>query len=228
MDRSIVYPGELPRSTDVLFPQVSSMIAIGKLASAIMGNGPWVHGFACTPTTPQSLTVTVGEGEIFSQVPVDASPYGSLPANPVLIVKQGFLFNPQSISLTPPASTGQSINYVIAAQYVEQDTNAQVLPYYNASNPQQGFYGPNNNGASQPTQRLCVAQLNVISGGAAPTGSQTTPVVTAGVGMWVVTVAYGQTQIGAANISVYPGAPFYNGPTTSSSSSNILLPLLLA
>ncbi len=40
-------------------------------------------------------------------------------------------------------------------------------------------------------------------------GSQVTPAVDTGwVGLYVITVNYGQTQITAANIAVYPGAPF--------------------
>ena len=46
-------------------------------------------------------------------------------------------------------------------------------------------------------------------GVAATTGTQTTPVVDSGwVGLYVITVNYGQTTVTTAQITTYPGAPF--------------------
>ncbi len=84
-----------------------------------------------------------------------------------------------------------------------------MLPYYNAANPAQPFSGPLNNGVPQNTQRLQRVQFQLKPSPPANAGSQVTPPVDTGwVGLYVVTVNYGQTQITTASIAVYPGAPF--------------------
>jgi hypothetical protein len=54
-------------------------------------------------------------------------------------------------------------------------------------------------------------QLQVKPGAAAPAGTQTTPAVDTGwVGLYVITVNYGQTAINSSNIATLPAAPFLN------------------
>ena len=84
-----------------------------------------------------------------------------------------------------------------------------MLPYVNAANPRQPFSGPGNSGTAQNTQRVQRVQLQVKPGAAAASGTQATPAVDGGwVGLYVVTVNYGQTAITAASIATLPGAPF--------------------
>jgi hypothetical protein len=84
-----------------------------------------------------------------------------------------------------------------------------VLPYYNAANPAQPYSGPTNSGVAQNTNRIQRVQLQLKAGAAANTGSQTTPPIDNGwVGLYVVTLAYGQTTISATNITPLPTAPF--------------------
>ncbi len=91
-----------------------------------------------------------------------------------------------------------------------------MLPYYNANNPAQPYTGPSNSGAAQNTQRLQRVQLQLKAGTPANTGTQTTPAVDSGwVGLYVVTVAYGQTTVTSGNISTYPAAPFVGGGSLS-------------
>ena len=212
MDRILVYPGSIPLDTDILNTNRNSMVALGYLAQAILGTGTIVDGLACSPTAPASLTVTVGPGSITQLSVVDTLAYGSLPADTIdSLVKHGINLTATSFTLAPPATSGQSINYLIQAALLESDTNPVVLPYYNAANPAQPYSGPNNSGVAQNTCRIQRVQLQVKAGAAAISGSQATPPIDNGwVGLYVVTVSYGQTAIGAPSIAQLAAAPFLN------------------
>ena len=237
MNRQIVYPGSIPLDTDILSAQRNAMIALGYLAQATLGTGSVVDGLACSPTAPTSLTVTVGPGSVTSLTVIDAAPFGSLPADiSDPLVKMGISTSPTTFTLTAPVTSGQSINYLVQATFSEVDADPVVLPYYNAANPAQPYSGPANNGASQNTQRLQQVQLQLKPSPPANAGSQVTPAVDAGwVGLYVITVNYGQTQISGSNITVFPGAPFvafklntltpgYSRMATFSSSASFTVP----
>ena len=212
MDRQIVYPGSIPLDTDILSTQRNAMIAIGYLAQATLGSTTLVDGLACLPTTPASLTVSVGPGSITTLSVVDAMPFGSLGqdlTDPLL--KMGINTTAATFTLTAPTTSGQSINYLIQASLAEADGDPVVLPYYNAANPSQPFYGPGNNGAGQNTQRTQRVQFQLKPSAPANAGSQVTPAVDGGwTGLYVITINYGQSQIGPQNIVTLPGAPFIN------------------
>ena len=210
MDRNIVYPGSIPLDTDILQPNRSAMVGISALTAAVIGSNTIVDGLACIPTLPASLTVSIGPGSITQLTAVDASSYGSLAADVTdQIVKTGINLKATSFPLTAPVNSGQSINYLIEAAFSETDTNPVVLPYVNAANTSQPYSGPNNSGTAQNTQRIQRVQLQVKPGAAAAAGTQTTPAVDSGwVGLYIITVNYGQSAVTAANISVAPGAPF--------------------
>ena len=208
MDRTIVYPGSIPLDTDVLQLNRNTMIALGALMKAVLGTATVVDGLVVSPTTPNSLSVSVGPGSITAFTVVDGTSYGSLPADAGGLVKMGVNLEPFQLTLTAPAVAGQSVAFLIEAAFVETDTNPLVLPYYNASNPAQSWLGPANAGVAQPTSRVQQVQLKAISGAAAATGSQLTPPVDAGwVGLAVVTLAFGQGMVGAGNIVPYIAAP---------------------
>jgi hypothetical protein len=120
----------------------------------------------------------------------------------------------QSSSLTggtivTPTTTGQSINYLVEAAFQESDGTAVTLPYYNSANPAVPFSGPRNSGTPQNTQRLQTVNLQIKASTPATTGSQVTPTPDSGfVGLYVITVAFGQTTIVNANIATLPTAPF--------------------
>ncbi len=226
MDRIIVYPGSIPQDTDILNTNRNTMIGLGYLAQMLAGTSTLVSGLACEPTSPASLTVTVGDGSILSLETVDSTAYGSLPADSYPLVKIGINAGAAtSFPLTPPTTSGDSINYLIEATFSETDVNPLVLPYYNASNPSQPYSGPSGSGTSQNTLRQQVVELQLKAGVAAPAGTQTTPAVDSGyVGLWVVTVNYGQTAITSADIAEYPGAPFMDffAPDTSTQIANVI------
>lgn len=207
MDRPIVYPDEGAADTDLLRGWKAAMVAHGWLIQAVLGTNTWVAGCGCTPGT--GLTVSVAPGAIFAQEQTDATAYGTLGTDTTLLMKEGLLLAASVLSCPAPGTSGQSINYLIEAQYQDVDGGSLVLPYYNSANPALPYSGPGNTGTSQPTLRQGVLALQVKAGTAATTGSQTTPAPDSGwVGLWVVTVANGAVSISTGNISQYPYAPF--------------------
>lgn len=210
MNRQIVYPGAIPLETDLLNTNKYTMIALAKLASAIMGSSTYVRGLACTPTSPASMVVNVAAGEIYSLANIDGTAYSSLAADTThSILKQGYVLDAQSFTLTAPSTSGYSINYLIQVTYADTDGGSTVLPYYNASNPSTAWSGPNNSGTSQYTVRQGLCTVSLKAGVAATTGTQKTPSPDTGyTGLYVITVDQGATTVTAANIAVYANAPF--------------------
>lgn len=199
-------------------PAQDNMVALGKLSAAVLGTAPIANGLACTPTSPATLQVTIGAGELYALAPIEASVYGTLPADTThQVVKQGISLDPVLVSCAPPPTGGQAINYLIQVQYQDQDVSLDpttgsatpvVLQFFNSSNPSQPWQGPNNSGQTSNTFRKGVVAIQAKAGIAAATGSQVTPAPDGGwTGLWVVTVANGQTTITAGNITPYSGAP---------------------
>lgn len=209
MNRSITYVGALPRVEDILQPQQDAMIAVGVLARTVIGPGPVIEGLHVLPTNPRTLAVMVLPGTIFVTVPVEATPYGVLPADTErTLTKAGFLRDALTLSVTPPSTAGHSIAYTVQVGFRERDGDALVLPYYNAANPSQPFLGPNNSGGAQNTRRLTEAVVQLKAGVSAPSGSEVAPAPDPGfVALATVTVANGATQITSANIKASPTAP---------------------
>lgn len=210
MDRIIVYPGSIPLDTDLLSTNLNAMLALGYLAQAVLGQNIIADGLVCNPTSPASLGVTVGPGCLTQLTVVDTLSYGSLPADAAdMLVKMGINISSTSFALVSPTSSGQSANYLIEASFLESDVNPVVLPYYNAANPAQPYSGPTNSGVAQNTARIQRVQLQLKAGAPALTGQQQTPPVDSGwVGLYAISVSYGQTEVLASNIAVSPSAPF--------------------
>src|SRR4051794_38039990 len=210
MDRNIVYPGAIPLDTDLLSVNRNAMIGLGFLAQAVLGTSAVADGLLCQPTSPASMNMVVGAGSITQLGPIDVLAYGSMLADATdQLVKMGINSSPVTFSVTAPQSVGQSVNYLIEASFQEADGNPVVLPYYNASNPAQSFSGPGNSGTAQNTVRTQRVLLQLKPGVPGNTGSQVTPLTDSGwIGLFQITVAYGQTQVTAANIAALPTAPF--------------------
>ncbi len=210
MDRNLVYPGSIPLDSDLLNLNRNTMVALGFLAQTVLGTSPVVDGLACVPTSPPSLGVIVQPGSITQLSVVDTLSFGSLPADTIdPLVKIGINLQSTSFTLAAPSTSGQSINYLIQATLQEADTTPVVLPYYNAANPSLPYSGPGNSGTAQNTQRIQRAQLQLKAGAPAATGSQSTPPIDSGwTGLYVISVAYGQSAITATAINTLPGAPF--------------------
>jgi hypothetical protein len=216
VSRQIVYIGAIPQDTDVLLTNRNAMISDGWVAQGILGTSTLFSGLACTPTSPAGMTVNVAPGCVYSQQNIDNSAYGSLSSDTTdQIIKIGISQETINFSCPAPATSGQSVVYLIEAAFVEEDTGATVLPYYNAANPATPWAGPNNTGTSQNTVRQDICSVQVKVGVPATTGSQTTPAPDAGyTALWTVTVANGQTTITSGNISQVSGAPFISETLT--------------
>lgn len=209
MDRQIVYPGQILPETTLLQMAKDAMIGSAKLAAAMLGTSTIANGFAVTPTGPASLQIVVAPGEIYSLANIDSLAFSTLPADTThSILKQGILLDGVTLSCPAPTTTGQSINYLVQVTYQDQDSTPVLLPYYNSANPALPYSGMGNNGLTQNTSRKGVAIVQVKAGASAATGSQVTPSPDAGyIGLFVATVAYGQTTITSGNITQYSGAP---------------------
>lgn len=221
----------------------NTMVALGKLAAAIYGTTGAVNGLACSPTIVPSMQVSIGQGEIYQMAYLEASTCGTLPADTAnQVLKQGILLGsqapvnlPASAAFTAPATAGQSIAYLIEAQYQDVDVSIDpttgaspvVLNFYNSANPSVPWAGPNNSGAASNTFRKGTVAFQVKAGAAATTGTQVTPSTDTGwIGLYVVTVAYGQTTISSSNIATVSGAPFITpGAGLGSGGSGSYMPL---
>jgi hypothetical protein len=212
MDRQIVYPASIPLDTDFLSLNRNVLTAIGTLAQAVLGSATIADGLACEPTSPASLSVTVGAGSITQLGAVDSLAYGSLAADAAdQTVKMGINLQPTTFTLSPPATPGESVIYLIEATFAETDATPVVLPYVNAANPAQPYSGPGNSGVAQNTQRIERVQLQLKAGAAANTGTALAPAIDTGwSGLYLITVNNGQTAITAANIAAHPASPFLN------------------
>ena len=162
MDRVIAYVDENILVEDFLNSQKNTLIALGAFMQAVFGTATWVDGLACTPTSPYLLQVQVAKGSIYSIENVDNSAYGPLSSDTThQIIKQGISLGITNFTLTPPSTSGQSINYLIQAEYQDVDAGSTVLPYYNASNPSVAYSGPSNTGVSQNTLRRRQAVMSL-------------------------------------------------------------------
>ena len=207
MDRNFVYPGSIPLDSDILTIERSVLIGLGFLAQATFGSGLVFDGLVCAPNAT-GLSVSIGPGVGVGQLPLDPAGFGSLAALGNLT--GAVACNLSAVSLTLAASpAGQEQTWLIEAQLSEVDTNAVVLPYWNAANPAVPFSGPNGTGTAQPTQRIRRVQLQAKAGLAAGVGLSVVPSADAGwIGLYSVVISPGQTAVSAAQINVLPGAPF--------------------
>ena len=212
MDRQIVYPGQILPETSLLQMTKDCMISVAKLSSALIGTSTYASGFSVTPTGPASLQVLYAPGEIYNLTSIDALAFSTLPADTThAILKQGILLDGGALTCAAPGTTGQSINYLVQVAYQDSDASPVLLPYYNSANPALPYSGQGNNGLTQNTVRKGVAIVSAKAGASAATGSQVTPAPDAGyIGLYVVTVAFGQTTITSGNISLAANAPIIN------------------
>ena len=225
MDRVHAYIGQSYYEWQVTYAGQATMVALAKLAGAVLGSSTLANGLSCAPTSPASLQVQIGAGEIYQSVQLEPAGMDTLPPDTTdFVLKQGINLAATLLSCPPPATPGQSINYLIEAQYQDDDisqdpttgNNNVTLSFYNAANPSQPWSGPNNSGQSSSTIRKGIVALQAKAGAAATSGSQTTPSADAGwVGLWAVTVVYGATSITSGAIAQASGAPFISETLTA-------------
>lgn len=212
MDRVTTYPGQIPLVDDFIDQNVYNMVQFGYLMSSIYGICTSVNGLACIPTTPASLAVLVGPGSIVSLQPQEPTPYSVWGADVVHdLPKMGINENSTLLPISAPITQGQQILYLIEVQFLEQDIQNTVLPYFNAANPSVPFTGPNNSGVSNSRQRTQIVSIQLKAGTAANIGLAQAPSIDAGwTGLYTVQCNYAQTSIQSSDITQLVGAPFAN------------------
>ena len=209
MDRQFAYAGAIPQNTDVLSTNKNVLYGLGHIIQAALGTGTSVVGLVGAQSTIPDLHISIGPGAIYSSQTVDATAYGDLGTDANTVMKQGILKAAQTLTLTPPGTSGYSQVYLVEATYSDTDGGATVLPYYNSSNPSAPYAGPANAGTSNFTVRQGLCTIALKAGTAAPTGSQVTPSTDAGyVPLYTITLVNGQTAITTAQIILAVGAPF--------------------
>ncbi len=210
MDRQIVYPGSIPLDTDLLSLQRNAMVALGYLAQATLGSSTVVDGLACSPTAPASLTVSVGPGSITSLSVIDATPSARSRPTHRPARQDGHHIRRDDLHAHRPRRI-RPVDQLPGAGKPGRDRREPGR----AALLQRRQPGPalqrrrRTTACAQNTQRLQRVQFQLKPSPPANAGAQVTPPVDTGwVGLYVITVNYGQTQITAASIAVYPGAPF--------------------
>lgn len=207
MTRRIRYANQLAISLFDLQDQKEFMIELAQLASAILGSTTEFDGFACNPSVVPDLNVHVGSGTLFSYQNVDNTPFGTAPTQIPAdttnqILKLAYQLGSTTFAITPPSTVGYSRNDLIQIAFLEQDGTPTSVPFYAGAGQPPIFQTVN-------VLRSDSVVITIVTGVAAPTGTQVTPAPTAGAtGMWVVTTTQGQTTITSGNIAAYPGAPF--------------------
>jgi hypothetical protein len=209
MDRATVFYGQIPLETDLLRAEQFAMTALAKLSEAVLGVSTVVVGFPLTPTSPASLVLNLGAGQVYQQENLEQSAWSSLPVDTHTVVKQGLQLDATSLTFAPPSTTGFAQCFLVEVAYEDLDGGQTVRPYFNANNPAQPFQGPGNNGQADNTVRKGAVAVQVKAGIAATSGTEVAPTPDAGyAGLWVVTLTAGQSSISAGNIAQYSEAPY--------------------
>lgn len=202
--RVIVYANEVPYETDVLYTNMYKMVDVSKLAQAVLGgtgtgNATLVSGLIAVPHSPANLTIDIGSGVIYTLAALDATAYSTIPAD-----TSDFIYKPYTqvtnafnqAGFTPPGSG--TLNYLVQARGLTVDTDPASRPFFNPANPANPIFQTVNQTRYDGIEYLLTSAV-----------SPAIPTPTAGyVGLYVVSVAAGQTSITAPNITVYSSAPF--------------------
>jgi len=215
--RKIVYTNETPFETDVLYSNLFNMVNASYLASAILGypnsNATLVSGLPCTQNTSPNMSVLIGSGVMFNFQEMDATAYSSVPSDTATTDK---LFKPYiqttqwntsdntargnliGLPLTFTAPGSGTTNYLLQATFLTTDTDVTNRPYFNPLDREHAIY------QTAPETRWDTIYYSLKSA-----TSPTIPTPDAGyVGLYVIAIPSGTTQILNSNISVYSGAPF--------------------
>lgn|GEM_PF-2750415 len=202
MDRVIVSPFEQAQDTDILKTNRNAMLALAKLSSMVLGTNTLLNGLACAPTSPVSLNVEVGAGEIYSLQAIDSTTYSSLPTDSHQVLKQGVRLDKITLACPAPSTTGFSVRHLVQISFAEVDTDGASRQF---KDPDTGAITTLTK--NQTRQGQCVIELK--QGVAALDGTETTPTPDPGkIGAYIVTVKNGYTAVNVSDIAIYPNAPF--------------------
>lgn len=213
MDLRSIYVGQIPLTEDLLYAQRNTLIQFGYMLRATLGVCDTVDGLDCIATTPPSMNIVVSDGAIVQLQPLYLTAWSTVPVDVVHdIMKMGINSDATTLTVVAPVSSGYQTIYLIEAQYLEQDIDFTVVPYYNAANPKQPFSGSSNSADANSLTRKAIVSLQLKAGNPQPNGSAVAPAIDDGwVGLYTINVVFGQTSIHQSDITRLPAAPFING-----------------
>ncbi|HTI81721.1 MAG TPA: hypothetical protein VL614_14835 [Acetobacteraceae bacterium] len=240
MNRSIWYSQQQWRSFDITAFEHDVLMALAATTQELLGSTTTViAGISATQTSPASLTINLSGGNIYQLADADAVAVGTIPQDTTTIMQQGEYDGGQLTFSAASIPAGQSQYFLVQAQFSQSDVvrsgdpNGGVSPFYNTANPAQPLNGQGGLGNVSPSERQGKCIVQVISGVAATTGSETPPTPTGGwVPLYLIVLTNGQTQITNAEILTagpsvgvnvptnYPFAPFLAGLLNSHHSGN--------
>lgn len=203
MTRVIYYSNSILTAEQLSQSEVYTMTDMGFIVQAALGSSDMsVTGLDCTPTSSPSLSVQIGAGALFKNTSVDITDYGPIHADSNSVIKVAVHSGSTIFNFDRTLSMGESINYLIEANFLEIDDTPEVVQYYNNSDPTSPLHGIGNSNVAQYTIRRTTVSLNKVTGQSATTGSQVTPDPTPGwLPLWVITITNGQNYIDANSIT---------------------------
>ncbi len=195
------------------------MIGLSRVAQTILGSSVAVaSGFSIAAQSTPNMTLNLAAGNIFSNAAADATPFGALPADSTNIFQHGYTPAKVLSFDTTRLIAGQSQYAIVEVQFQQLDVvrtgdpDGGILAFYDSLNPTVPLQGENGLGGILPTVRQGFANVNILYGTPATTGSQTIPAASAGfVSLWAVNLTFGMTAITSAQISQHPSAAFLAG-----------------
>lgn len=227
MDRGIVYDLEQIRPFDFLNSLKEIVIALGRITQSVLGSSTTVvSGFSRSQTTVPSMTIDIAEGRIFQVRALDGSAYGALDEDSRLVFQHGYKAAHQLTFSVADLTAGQSKWALVEATWAQvdavhpDDPTDGVLPFFNPQNPLLPFQGPGGQGGVLPTVRQGAAQVNIVYGTPATTGSHVPPSPSGNaVPLYLIELVFGQTSITTGQVLVagpeaypnYQRAPFLTG-----------------
>ncbi len=218
-DKLLIYSDEGIRSWDHLQAANDSVVGIARATQLLLGGAPTVgFGFGASVQTVPNMTINIAAGQILTFAPVDYSNNAAFPADTRMILHSGYA-DEQTLTFNNSALTaGQSQCFLVQAVFAQQDIirvgdpDNGVLPFVNSANLLEPFAGPNNNSGTLPTLRNGFANVQIIAGSISSSGSPTVPAPTTGaIGLWVVTLHFGDITITSGMLSQYPNSPIIAG-----------------
>lgn len=212
------------------------MIALGRAVQSVLGSAsPVISGFSIAPQATPNMTLNLAQGNIFQQAATDATPFGTLPADSTTILQHGFAAAQTLQFDTTRLSAGQSQYALVEVGFMQSDIirpgdpDNGIPAFFNSLNPTVPLQGQNGLGGNLPTVRQGVANVKIIYGTPATTGSQVPPSAETGyVPAWLINITFGMSGIGNAQIlpaspatyAGYPYAPFLAGLENSHHNGN--------
>ncbi len=204
--RMTVYTNEVPFEVDILQTGLYKMVGDSHLAECILGTGlnnpDLFNGLPCLPISPPGLSVTVNEGRLYHYEVMDATSWSALPANTTnYLYKQFIHFDIQTFTTPAPTTVGNSVIHLIQGAPVTADDDVTSRPYFNSADPTMPIF---NVVSGVRSDNLVITRKLGVEG-----ISPSVPTPDPGfIGLYAVTVNYGQTVIVTGDIAYYAGTQF--------------------